>query len=123
MHVLTVCHVVKRRGTFELDNSQLQEVHKNKTGVTDEGSGQTEKGICDDELANKLAESLQATTREEAEQGICQESKGRLRKTLNYVKNNKMVSGKNLLSSKECTVHNYVEHNFSGNTEYRVHAI
>ena len=99
MHVLTVCHVVKRRGTFELDNSQLQEVHKNKTGVTDEGSGQTEKGICDDELANKLAESLQATTHEKAEQGICQESKGRLRKTLNYVKNNKMVSGKNLLSS------------------------
>ena len=64
-----------------------------KNKHTYDESGQTETGICDDELANKLAESLQATTNEKAEQNGCQERENHLRKILNYLKNNKLVSG------------------------------
>ena len=64
---------------------------KNKR--TYDESGQTETGICDDELANKLAESLQANTDEKAERNGCQERENHLRKMLNHLKNNKLVSG------------------------------
>ena len=71
-----------------------------KNKHTYDESGQTETGICDDELANKLAESLQATTNEKAEQGGCQERENHLRKRLNYLKNNKLVSGDKLIDSR-----------------------
>ena len=67
--------------------------------MTDEEYGHNEKGMCDDELANKLAESLQATIDEKSEQNGCQESESHFRKILKYLKNNKLVSGQLLIDS------------------------